>query len=796
VGPLFEAIFSDEPGLARPLRKALKTDSIVAWGAESLLYASLAHHGWPVVASKAGPSARPVLWNAQGTHDPIAWVALLSDAALAWFPDAAGPADPFGDAPELSHAFAGLVTWADWLASDARLFPYSEDGEGDRMPRARALAREALKSTGIDSNAARQALGGGFSFERAFPGRSPRPAQRTVIGLERQERGSLVILEAETGSGKTEGALAHFFSLFSRGDVDGLYFALPTRTASTQIHERVREAVAQTWSASERPPVTLAVPGYIKVDDLEATRGEQRLAPFQALWPDDMTDRIRWRAWSAESSKRYLASAIAVGTVDQVLLSALATKHAHLRATTLLRHLLVVDEVHASDTYMTGLLEEVISRHLAAGGHALLMSATLGGAARARLLTGSPRPPGLAGCLRVPYPAVTSTSAERRDPFRVHAVEGATASPLGGSPRSKTVTAELSPDGEDYAATGLRAAAAARAGARVIVLRNKVADAVRTQRALERILGADSDLLFRCGGVPAPHHSRFTREDRGALDRALEQAFGRERQGPGRVVVATQTIQQSLDLDADLLISDLCPMDVLLQRIGRLHRHDRLGEGARPPGYVEARVVVLTPKEDLGTLIGPKGTARGALGLGSVYPDLRIIEATRRALLERPRLEIPTMNRWAVEMTTHPEALRSLVEQLGDPWGQHEGVCLGRGLAQAGLADLACFRWSEPYGDRGFDPAQEEAASTRLGASDRMALFSTPFQTALGARSSELAIPAWLSRGAGPDAAPESIAFDMSVPRLEFRFGGDAYTYDRLGLRRSDDPAVLTEGGG
>jgi CRISPR-associated endonuclease/helicase Cas3 len=126
------------------------------------------------------------------------------------------------------------------------------------------------------------------------------------------------------------------------------------------------------------PPVVQAVSGYIKADAEEA----QALPDFNVLWPEDKRDCSVNGAGQPNIPKRYLAGAIVVGTIDQVFLSTLQVNHAHMRAAALLRHFLVVDEVHSSDAYMTKLLDRVLDYHLAAGGHALLMSATLGTASR------------------------------------------------------------------------------------------------------------------------------------------------------------------------------------------------------------------------------------------------------------------------------------------------------------------------------------------------------------------------------------------------------------------------------
>ena len=145
----------------------------------------------------------------------------------------------------------------------------------------------------------------------------------------------------------------------------------------------------------------------------------------------------------------------------------------------------------------------------------------------------------------------------------------------------------------DHASLLVRLKGAADSGATVLFIRNRVDDARKAFLRLEEI----GTPLLRCLGVPAPHHGRFAPEDRRLLDEALEQAF---HQRDGVVAVTTQTAEQSLDIDADWVVTDIAPGDVLLQRIGRLHRHER----ARPTGFGEPRVTVLapTPEQLAGTL--------------------------------------------------------------------------------------------------------------------------------------------------------------------------------------------------
>ena len=191
--------------------------------------------------------------------------------------------------------------------------------------------------------------------------------------------------------------------------VDGIYFALPTRSAATQIHDRVRRFVDSAFPEGHRPDVFLAVPGYShEADDENST-----LQDYPVWWDQALDDDIHGRRWAAERPKRYLAAQIAVGTVDQAMLAALKVRHSHMRAACLARNLLVVDEVHASDTYMGTILRALLEAHLGAGGHAVLTSATLGSIARRRWLTAGTA---VAGAKRsaaggsdsyVPYPAVS-----------------------------------------------------------------------------------------------------------------------------------------------------------------------------------------------------------------------------------------------------------------------------------------------------------------------------------------------------------------------------------------------------
>lgn len=773
----------------RQLRRAMGLDEIKCWAEDDkgleLLLAALAHHGKPVPPGENSADYLQLWRPSRDGCDPFEGIARLSASVRRRFPAAfAADASPLPSTPRFQHAFSGLVTLADWLGSDESVFRFSEEGDPDRIAFARKQASTLLRRIGLDPSAARAARDSRRpELPFVFGFSALNEAQRTLSNLPVEPGGQLVILESETGSGKTEAALAHFFKLFDAGAIDGIYFALPTRTAAVQMHRRISEAVARAFpDAAARPPVVLAVPGYLPLDDQDQGSQAELLAPFETLWNDDEQARLRYRRWAGEHPKRYLAAAVGVGTVDQALLSALMVAHSHLRATSLLRQLLVVDEVHASDTYMARVLQEVLRFHLAAGGHALLLSATLGSSAAAGL-AGTALPAGskikippLAEAEKFPYPLVTNVAGQDAAVRRIA---------LSGNVAPKTVTVELKPLAEDHRALAELALKAASSGARVLVVRNTVRDCVATQIAVEALAGVEPGPLFSVNRTIAPHHARFAPADRRLLDHTLEQRFGKSAHTPC-LLAATQTVQQSVDIDADLMLTDLCPIDVMLQRIGRLHRDPRR---ARPTGFSTARVLVLTPAaRDLTPLINRTGEARGEHGLGTVYEDLRVIEATWRLLEAQPILEIPATNRRLVEGATHPEALKEIVKQLGQKWRKHEQTVVGKMIATHGLAGLNVVARDEPLSECRFPPRLEAHIRTRLGEDDRIVEFADAIPGPFGLSHRRLMIPGWLVRGADAAARPEQVTAEGGA--IRFRFGLGDYVYDRLGLRLAEATSI------
>ena len=752
---------------------ALGWDDFLTWDAEdgrtvcALFVAALSHHGAPLnLLSSRQPNC--AIWRSYGALHPQKQVAHIGQSVRKWFREAWSPGTPaLPSAVAFQHMFTGLCMLADWIGSDEIHFPFRAETDDGYIDAARANAHRAVRDIGLNPEEQRNTLHSQSSppeFGQLFNLLDAREnaIQQTVASVAPREQ--LVIVESETGSGKTEAALLRFARLYEEGLVDGLYFALPTRAAASQIHRRVTAFIRNLLPSGTSPEPVLAVPGYVRAGDATG----KHLPNYDVWWDDHPDVQTEKRRWAAASTKRYLAAQIAVGTVDQAMMAVLQVRHAHMRAACLARNLLVVDEVHASDTYMGTILEHLLRAHIEAGGFAILMSATLGSAARCRWLGQNNLPPLIEAINNTPYPAVSTP-------------EGTTAVSENGY--AKTVHIAARATMSDFSVTARHAVEAARSGAKVLVIRNTVGSAVRTQQALEAMGHEDGELLFRVKGVATLHHGRFGADDRRLLDGAVETLLGKNRQAGGRIVVGTQTLEQSLDIDADLLITDLCPVDVLLQRIGRLHRHRR---DDRPAGYETPTCTVLTPGDDLSPLLTSGQNANGLGPRGYVYVSLQVLEATRRLIDEHPQWRIPAMNRELVERGTHPDILASITDELGEAWQAHANSTEGGYIGERQTACGNVVRLDKSFfmdnREVVFGSA-EERIRTRLGDDRLEVAFDPPPVSPLDPtwEIAELAVPArWLK---GEDV-PETVGTTARDEGFDFSVGDRKFRYDRLGLHR------------
>ncbi len=419
---------------------------------------------------------------------------------------------------------AGLVCVADWIGSSEEFFPADRPPVCNGDPQ--ATARHAVSFCGFEP----AAICGGLSFEDIFKF-SPRKAQSRFI--EHVRRPGVYVLEAPMGLGKTEAALYAVYRLMAQGYHRGFYFALPTRLTSDRIHQRVSAFLDRITDSARSPRLAHGMAwlrGFAK--------GGEEFAPGES-WFNPM--------------KRALLHPYAVGTIDQALLSVLNVRHGFVRLYGLAGKAVILDEVHSYDVYTGTLLDELVTRLRDIGCTVLILSATLTASRRRALTTTSSR----------------ETHAEDAYPLLTACPDGERASSLALAAPATVETLVRMEDWDDVR-VAREAAQAARQGVCVVCIANTVAKAQAWYRAVqsERREGD-----FETGLL----HARFPLLRRTAIEEHWMAALGRngDKRPEGCVLIATQILEQSVDIDSDWMISELAPSDMLLQRMGRLWRHPR-----------------------------------------------------------------------------------------------------------------------------------------------------------------------------------------------------------------------------
>ena len=626
---------------------------------EAALLCSIYHHGGPGEALKIDIAAASVTGNI-GTHT-LSDLRELYCELVALFPPGDAAKIPF--TPSFQHLYAGVVMLADWIGSSLPVLG------PDVRPDAVADVLRSIQWSDWHS---------GADYDALLEGRPPIGAQ-TVVSQIPPDAG-LVIVEAPTGTGKTEAAVMHCLRLVETGRVDGMYFAVPLRSAAKELHQRIGRL--SSYHPQLQGRIVRALPGQLDSDP----------------WQGEVS-------WALGCTKKAMAAPIAVGTLDQALLTCLANNHAWMRHAALSRSLLVIDEVHASDAYMMTIMAHLIHRHLALGGPVLCMSATLGEHARALLERRSPR--SFDEARQYPYPVVSWDGHAER---------------LQAAQRQYRLV--MASDGRSVAEQEVGA------GKSVLWIHATVSSAIATYE------------WARARGIPALlHHSRFADRDRMHLDAEILGVIGKDgRRGP-ILICATQTAEQSLDIDADVLITSPCPGDVLLQRLGRLYRHR--------PGHVPT-AYVLEPGNIEAVLARASGGRKTKLPADAewsyVYSPLSVFE-TIAWVRAHPTLDIQDDSRDLVERSSDPLHLESVAKALAAAdrderwmqiWKSEYGAAIsGVQQGRSGLID-----WGKPY----CDTVPGRALPTRLGDIPLTLKLFQPILSPLGAWDIEsISIPyRWL----------------------------------------------------
>jgi CRISPR-associated endonuclease/helicase Cas3 len=566
---------------------------------------------------------------------------------------------------------AGLISVADWIGSDTNYFPADQNLE---LEDSKQRAWQAVEGIGF----ACPAVQSGLKFSQLFPPEQPEAKPLTPNDLQLQAlavitESGIYAIEAPMGMGKTEAALACAYRLLAEGKASGIYFALPTQVTSNRIHKRVNRFIQSICSSAESPSTRLIHANSWLMDEisqpkLSATAGNQPM--------DDARAANDWFA----SPKRALLAPFGVGTVDQALLAVVAAKHFFVRRFGLAGKVVIIDEVHSYDFYTGSLIQGLCKILEALHCTVILLSATLTPERRTALLGGSDHSQAIA------YPLITGRQTG-----------GAFITPRPAKPpKDNPVHIHFKESNDAMQGAWIKA----KQGACVLWICDTISSAQDTYARFEALAEQDSN-------APALGllHSRFPYYRREELEEKWMEALGKDgatqnkRPKNGCVLVSTQVVEQSVDLDADLLVTELAPTDMLLQRIGRLWRHER---GLRPVEQSECWIVQESAGLDDLRMLG-KEKIREALGA--------------KAWVYAPYVLLRTLEEWSSPVGTVvqiPSDIRNLlentyIERENEPkgWVAWKQENQGDEYSEKMMADMEANIWSPLLTD-------EEGKKTRL----------------------------------------------------------------------------------
>lgn len=587
------------------------------------------------------------------------WIS-VQDELFAWMFDAAGVAEfeeqyqALAVPQPVQVLISALVIMSDWIASNSDFFPLTfrvESWEEFRLRADAAWVSFALPSSWHAEN---RELEDEDFFHRRFAGLPEnarlRPAQLEALraALSMDDPG-LLIIEAPMGNGKTEASLLCAEVMAAKSGAGGVAYLLPTMATSNAMFSRVEEwlkTVPDSKGGSMKSMQLLHSKAALNPD-------YSKLRSWGSTWMGDeakanVEEGVVAHQWFA-GKKRGLLSSFVVGTVDQLLMAALKVKHVQLRHLGLAGKVVVVDEVHAYDAYMNTYLDRILTWLGAYGVPTILLSATLPANRRDELIhayRGRDRksarnnsrrkdipqaPCEESGCPA--YPLITTTTyAGVLDQGMYRTCEDLSAG-------TNVIVQEMEDDDRTLVS---QLNDLLSDGGCVCVLRDTVSRAQSTYQQLKKAFGASCVKLV---------HSRFIAVDRMRNDAELLRLLGPDSDSrPDKlIVVGTQVIEQSLDIDFDAMITDIAPIDLLLQRMGRLHRHQRGEEQShRPKKLRQARCYVVGVED------WNQAPPKIAKGIDNVYP---------KALLWRSLLALRTKRDGAdAAMINLPHDIAMLVE--------------------------------------------------------------------------------------------------------------------------------------
>lgn len=569
---------------------------------------------------------------------------------------------------------AGLTTVADWIGSDDRFFPPDRKTEDQDVP---ALALKALESIGFR----RIRLIPNLTFHDLFhDSEKPEvkwfPSDMQEKTLATVSAPGVYVIEAPMGMGKTEAALWAAYQLLVSGKATGIYFALPTQVTSNRIHIRVNDFLKRICAETKTSRLIHGNSWLTEPDDAVhsvATVKQETLSE----------DARTGRDWFS-STKRALLAPFGVGTVDQALLGVVAAKHFFVRHFALAGKVVIIDEVHSYDLYTGTLIDKLITTLEGLGCTVIVLSATLTGKRREKVVS---LPNAAKEESELPYPLITGRK------------EGVLLEPVAAdSPKDREVRVDFltTPKAAE------EAIALARNGGAVLWICNTVDAAQKQYGQFNEAVQEELPIGLL--------HSRFPFRRREELENKWMERFGKNGKSRcGSILVSTQVVEQSVDLDADFMITELAPTDMLLQRLGRLWRHERK---QRPVEF--ARLCILEEEKSLDELcrMEPEAIKKALGSKARVYAPfvlLRSLELWKQMSEKTGLVSIPSQIRHLIESTYEDR------ENEPEAWLELSFEWYATDSAKKGIASRNANLWQPALED-------EEGVQTRLNEMPTFAL--------------------------------------------------------------------------
>lgn len=615
---------------------------------------------------------------------------------------------------------SGLTSFADWIGSNEACFPFGTPEDCSDLhgwfQKRRIRANQALDSlrweprTPLSTEAK--------SFEEVFKF-APRPLQQAVAdALAELKMPAILLLEAPMGEGKTEAAFFAHLELQRRFGHRGLYIALPTKATGNAMFKRTLEFL-QSQGANRRLDLQLLHGGALLNDTFQGMK-------VSGIHDPEMGGEVRAGEWFT-NKKRALLSEYGVGTIDQALLPILPVRHNFVRLWGLANRVVVLDEIHAYDAYTGTLLVHLLRWLLALGSSVVLLSATLSPSIRRKLagVVGSDLPEP-----EKPYPRLSIFCPGEKVYQKYFKADPA---------RRQTVRLQaISPD-----LSGMRIALEEHLthGGMGLALVNTVQRAQdlyllfpageplerEGHRLGKRLSDGTGIFLF---------HARFPADRRQKREEAALETFGEGGNRTGRkILIATQVVEQSLDLDFDLIATDLAPIDLVLQRAGRLWRH------ARPSRPVSEPILLVAG------LAGDEPPSFGKpLWWGKVYREDVLLRTwcllqAKRDLRLPDEIDTLVQNVYEEQIAVPGflgERMNKAVRAEGEAIAQRQQA----NMAIMGLPDDAS--WNDPAKYVLYDEDEPGVHRTLMA------------QTRLG-EDSVVAIPLWSKDGFGSETTPDFV---------------------------------------